>query len=187
MEAIIKNALISALNGEHTAVKKYSKFAEIAQKENYPNIAYLFKSLVYAENIHITNHLNALKEVFTPKVEPYDMGETEANINHGYLGEMYEYKEMYPNLRKTIRKNSKSKEGKVADLSLRWAQEVELTHAQVLKKALKTIKKGKDLEVITIYVCRVCGNLRLDESKNVCPVCGHDTKFYQKIERGSVI
>ena len=70
MEEIIKNALISALNGEHSAVKKYSEFAEIAQKENYPNIAYLFKSLVYAEKIHIKNHLNALKEDFIPTIEP---------------------------------------------------------------------------------------------------------------------
>ena len=186
MEEIVKNALISALNGEHSAVKKYSEFAKIAQKENNPNIAYLFKSLVYAEKIHIKNHLNALKEDFTPTIEPHETGETAGNLNNAYLGEMYENKDMYPNLRKLIRKNLKSKEGKVADLSLRWAEEVELTHAQTLKMALKAVKKGMDFDISDIYVCRVCGNLILIEPKSVCPVCGHDAKFYQQIKRGSV-
>jgi rubrerythrin len=187
MKKEIKDALKTALNGENTAVKKYGEYAKKAAQDGYPNVAYLFRALVYAEKIHIKNHTNALKEDYESDLESYKVENTLENIQNSYDGEMHEHKNMYPDLRKKIRKNQTGKPGQVADLSMEWAAEVELTHAEILKKALKAVKNGQDGDFQKLYVCRVCGNMRIVKKDEVCPVCGHDAKFYHLIERNGEI
>ena len=38
-----------------------------------------------------------------------------------------------------------------------WALEAEKTHATMYQKAKQAVEKGKDIEVKTIYICKVCG------------------------------
>ncbi|MFW6161015.1 MAG: ferritin family protein, partial [Acidobacteriota bacterium] len=49
--------LQEAFSGESQAHMKYLAFAEKAEKENFKNIARLFRANSYAEQIHAANHL----------------------------------------------------------------------------------------------------------------------------------
>lgn len=183
LSKILEDALLTAINGEMNAVKKYQRYARIANSEGFPNVGYLFKALVEAEKVHIKNHRNALGT--DPKIEEEQINPrtTLENLQDAYNAEIHEHKHMYPDLRKKIKKTRKEQIGKVTDLSFEWAQEVELTHAEILRQAINDLNKGKDFQIESLYVCRVCGNLRLIETDEICPICGHDAKFYKLIER----
>ena len=179
-----KKYLQEAITGETGAIRKYRTFAEIAEKEGFPNIAYLFRSLIKGEQIHIRNHKNALEDQnYTPKIIEGDVGTTIENVKAAIEGEMHEYTSMYPNLIKEIKSETKKEFGKVTRLSFVWAKDVELAHAEALKLAFHALTEGRDFDVEDIYICRVCGNVLLSTPKEYCPVCGHDIRFYDKIER----
>jgi len=181
---LTRGALKEAITGEFTAITKYGLYSTQAQKDGYPNIAYLFKALVVAEEIHLKNHRNALKEEFAVAAEKFTEGATLENVSSSVLLEEWEAYTMYPELRKRIKPEIKKKGGiygKVAELSFEWAQKVEVTHAEALKLAKIALEAGHDLDLETIFICRVCGNLILTPPEKICPVCGHDLSFYMKI------
>jgi len=180
---IVKDYLKKALNGEFLATQKYSKFAEIAKKEGFDNIAYLFKSLTAAEKIHIKNHKNALDEKYNPESEEFINGTTIENVKDAMEAELWENKKMYPSFIKEIKKDKKNPMQKVAELSFEWARDVEYTHYKALKLALKFVEQGKDLDCSEIYICKVCGNLIFVEPTKICPICGHDPAFYFEVKR----
>lgn len=183
----VKKALKILIDGESSAVKMYSKYSDIALNEGFGNISILFRSLAMAEKIHIKNHFNALGEEYTPVIdEDFKTETTLENIKEALNGEMEENKSLYPKLVKSIKKECKSHEGKVARLSMIWAQKVEKEHAKLLKRALKSIKQGKDFTFNEIYICQVCGNVVLDrKSEKECEVCGHDTLFFKSVRGDS--
>lgn len=182
-----KTALREAIAGETEAIEKYKAYSKKAIEEGFPNIAYLFNALVQAEEFHKRNHRNALKlvsdEEFNPPIPEVKVGSTLENIFEAIEGEHYEAKSMYPQFIKDIRHELQEEDARVARLSFKWGEEVELGHEKTLKIALEYIEKGEDLNVETIYVCRVCGNLVFHEPEDFCDVCGHDKRFYMKIER----
>ncbi|QEE18130.1 rubrerythrin family protein [Promethearchaeum syntrophicum] len=181
--SILKDYLKKAIDGEFSATQKYTEFADIAQNEGFSNIAYLFKALTAAENIHIKNHTNALKEEYQPEVEEFTRGTTIENVKDAMEAEFWESKTMYKNYLKEIKKDKKNPLLKVAQLSFEWARDVEYTHYQALKLALKYIEKGKDLDYSEIYVCKVCGDIIFTKPTEICPICGHDPAFYFKVKR----
>lgn len=184
---ITQACLIEALQDESNAMVRYGQFSKIAEQEGFVNVAYLFKSLVETEQIHQKNHLSALGDVEFNQVDAtWPVGDTAANLHHAIENETQEYKKGYPGLIKQIRKEGKGEYQKVAALSMKWSCEAEKSHAQVLVMALKAVKSGRDLNADKIYVCKVCGNLIIDEKdlKSVCFICGHDPLFYELIQRG---
>jgi rubrerythrin len=178
-----KKCLKAAITGEFNATLKYSEFSKVAAKEGHKNIAYLFQTLVVAENIHIKNHKRALGEDYSPESHDFDAKSTSDNVQAGIEGETYEFTEMYPGFLKEFQKETKEDYGKVAKLSMEWASKVEITHAEILKMALAALESGNDLKIDALYICRVCGNIILGEPKELCPVCGHDIAFYQLVPR----
>lgn len=179
-----QRALKILIDGESSAVNMYNKFSLTAKKEGLKNIYMLFSALVMAEKIHIKNHYNALKEEYTPVIDDeYKIGSTLDNLNTAIKGEVEENKKLYPGLIKSIKSECKSEYGKVARLSMSWAQKVEKEHSVLIKKAFKSLKKGNDIEFKSIYICQVCGNVVLDDkAKKECEICGHDIIFFKSIE-----
>jgi len=181
--SILKDYLKKAINGEFSATQKYSEFAEIAKKEGFGNIAYLFKSLSAAEKIHIKNHSNALKEEYKPESEEFNRGTTIENVKDAMEGELWENKKMYPDFIKNVKKSKNNELKKVVQLSFEWARDVEFTHYKALKLALNFIEQGNDLDCSEIYICQVCGNIIFTTPSKICPICGHDPAFYFKVKR----
>ena len=186
-----RTALQKAISGESEAIAKYTAYANKAMQEGFPNIAYLFKALVQAEEFHNRNHRNALKLVsedeFYPPIPEIHVGSTLENVLDAIHGEHHEAKKMYPDFIREIRSELKEEDARVTRLSFSWAEQVELGHEKALKIALDALEKGNALDVETIYVCRVCGNLVFNEPEDFCDVCGHDKRFYLKIKRDEVL
>ena len=190
--SITAEYLKKAIIGESNAINKYRKFGEVAAKEGFPNVAYLFTALISAEEIHVNNHQRALKEA-PPEIVLDELDvkgdastkNTPKNVQAAIDGEMYEYKEMYPDFLRKIKKERKTLYGKVGYLSMDWAREVELSHAIALKIALEAVNLGKDLGLQQIWICKVCGNLVISENRpnDICPVCKHDPHFYLEVQR----
>ncbi len=179
-------SLHGAIAGEFNAAKKYLKFAEIAAAEKFPNVAYLFRALAMAEGIHLKNHQQALGEKFQPEEKDIKSGLTRANVQTGVETETWEYNTMYPNFMKDVKKESKEEKAQLALLSMEWARNVEKVHAAILTKALKDLESGQDANIAQIWMCKVCGNLVINEKPTrVCSVCKHDVMFFELVLRGS--
>ncbi len=169
-----KDALKSAFGGESMAHMRYVIFADIAEKEGFPNVARLFRAIAYAEKIHARNHyekLRMLKQGEKVVAEaPFGPGNTSKNLELAIMGEEFEIKEMYP----AYIELAKFQGEKAAELSFRWALEAEKIHAELFRKAKEYVDRGEDFPIDGyIWICPVCGFTYIGkEPPKKCPICG---------------
>ncbi|HBB90454.1 MAG TPA: rubrerythrin [Bacteroidales bacterium] len=166
--------LKTAYNGESSASVKYAKYAEVAKKEGYLNIARMFEATSRAESIHAANHLAVMKKlggsVSGPVLEPVRPGTTAENLADGIKGETWEYESMYPPMIKT----AEAAELYDAVTTFRYARDTEKRHRGIYEKALTAMKAGQEKFVsATWYVCPTCGNTYDSADLAVsCEFCG---------------
>tara|TARA_Y100000310_G_scaffold343205_1_gene449785 strand:+ start:1971 stop:2471 length:501 start_codon:yes stop_codon:yes gene_type:complete len=160
--------LKNAFAGESQANRRYLGFAKKADEEGKPNIARLFRAVADAETIHALNHLNVMDGVKS----------TKENLNEAIKGETHEFKEMYPAMIKDAEEEGNEK----AKISFSGANAVEKEHAELYKKALKSVEQDKDLEDKEIWVCQVCGHTIEGEPPEICPICNHPKEKFKKID-----
>ncbi len=158
MKKMTEENLKNAFAGESQAHMKYLVFADKAEKENFPNIARLFKASSFAEQIHATNHLRILSGV----------GKTTENLQTAIEGETFEVEEMYPALVSVAQEQNESG----ADTVTKWALEAEKVRANLYKKAKEALGQRRDVDMEVIRVCQVCGFTVEGEAPDICPICG---------------
>jgi rubrerythrin len=159
--------LKAAFAGESQASRKYTYFAEKADKEGLPQIARLFRAASEAETVHARNHLNALAAI----------GSTADNLKAAVKGESYEYTEMYPPFIKQAQSDQDAK----AEMSFSSANKVEEIHHTLYKQALASLEKGGKMPEGAYYVCPVCGNTVFGVAPEICPICTTPGKLFKKI------
>ena len=152
----------AAFAGESQARMKYTAFADIAEREGFPNIARLFRAVSFAEEKHATAHLRALGGT----------GATVANLASAIGGETFEVDEMYP----AYIAVAKLQEEKQALTGMERAFEAEKVHAQIYARAKTSAEAKKDFDLSAIYVCEVCGWTVEGTAPEKCPLC-NSTKF----------
>jgi rubrerythrin len=157
-----------AFAGESQANRRYSFFAEKADKEGYPQIARLFRAVADAETVHARNHLNAIDAI----------GSTKDNLMAASMGEHHEYTAMYPHFIETAKQERNDR----AERTFDYANKVEKIHFGYFEAALKDIKDAKKPEDEIYYVCQVCGNTVKGAPPDKCPICGSPAKVFKKIE-----
>jgi rubrerythrin len=157
MKKMTEKALSEAFAGESMAHMKYLIFAEIAEKDGYPNIARLFKATAFAEFAHAKNHARNLGYI----------KQTEGNLDTGIDGETFEVDEMYPAYLSTAMLQKE----KGAELAINYALAAEKIHAAFYKQAKDTVQGEKDMKIEEIYVCPVCGFTHIGAAPEKCPVC----------------
>jgi len=157
MEKTVEN-LKSAFAGESQANRRYLVFAQKAEEEGFPQVGKLFRAAAEAETVHAFNHIRIIGETKS----------TTENLQTAVAGETFEYKHMYPDYVKTAKKEKKAQ----ALWSFNVANQVEQAHANLFRKAMKTLKTGKELAKVDYYVCSVCGNTFENEAPSKCPICG---------------
>ncbi len=145
--------LMAAFAGESQANRKYTAFAEAAEKEGLPAVAKLFRAAATAETIHALAHFRLAGHV----------GTTEENLKAAIEGESYEFTTMYPDMIKDA-----EAEGETAIAKhLTQVNAVEEVHANLYKKALANPAAYEDVDY---YLCKVCGYTHEGEC-DACPVC----------------
>ncbi|MEE9121268.1 MAG: rubrerythrin family protein [Syntrophobacteria bacterium] len=157
--------LRDAFAGESQANRRYLAFAEKAEKEDYPQVAKLFRAAGAAETVHAHAHLRALGEI----------GNTADNLKVAVAGETHEFKQMYPEMIK----DAKEEGNKTAERSFIFANEVEKVHAELYQNALDNLDS---LEEADYYVCSVCGMTVENEAPDTCPVCGAKASAFFKVD-----
>lgn len=158
MKEMTKKNLSDAYAGESQAHMKYQIFADVAEKENKPNIAKLFRAISYAERVHATNHLKELGEV----------GNTAENLEKAVAGETFEVEEMYPAYNAVAELQGE----KGAKRSIHYAIEAEKLHIKMYDDARNAVLKDEDIKLSKVYICPVCGYTTIDVLPDKCPICG---------------
>ena len=175
-----RDALMSAFGGESMAAMRYLIFAEVAEREGFPNVARLFRAIAYAEQVHARNHyrrLSALKgDAKVVAGAPFGPGNTSKNLELAMIGEKFEIEEMYPIYIEIARAQG----NRAAEISFRYALEAEKIHYELFKQAKEYVDRGEDWPLDGyIWVCPVCGHTYVGkEPPPKCPVCGVLGKDY---------
>jgi rubrerythrin len=160
--------LQQAFGGESMANRRYTFFAEKAEREGQPGVARLFRAAAEAETVHARNHLLAMDAI----------GTTKDNLTAASIGEHQEFTRMYPPF---IEKAQEERNPR-AEKSFKYANEVEKIHHAFYEEALAAVKEGKQVEEKTYYVCQVCGNTVTGAPPDKCPICGSTAKAFKKSE-----
>ena len=160
--------LREAFAGESQANRRYTFFAEKAEKEGLKQVARLFRAAAEAETVHARNHFNAMDGV----------GSSIDNLSAGVIGEHLEFTRMYPPfIEKAI-----EEENVRAQKTFEYANSVEEIHYNLYQEMLKLIKAKQTPKDENYYVCPVCGNTVAGNAPEVCPICGTPGNKFKKIE-----
>jgi rubrerythrin len=168
MEYKTEDNVQEAFSGESKANRRYTLYAERAEKDGYPQVAKLFRAVAEAEMVHIRNHLNVIDAI----------GSTMDNLLAASFGEKQEFSDMYPVFIEVARKEKNDR----AERSFDWANRVEKVYYTYFDAAYKEMKEGKQPAEATYYVCQVCGNTVRDNVPDKCPICGAPAKAFKKAE-----
>ncbi len=163
-----ENNIKAAFEGESAAARRYTLFAEKADKEGNTQAARLFRAAAEAETIHARNHISAIDGI----------GTTKDNLLAASMGERMEFTEMYPGFIAKAREEKNDR----AERTFDWANKVEKIHHGLYEKAYVAIKEGKELPETVYYVCPVCGNTVEGSAPDKCPICGAPGKSFKKFE-----
>jgi len=168
MEIRTEKNLQEAFAGESQANRRYLFFAEKAEKEDYPQIARLFRVAAEAETVHARNHFAAMDGV----------GSTRENLLAGVIGEHYEFTRMYP----PFIEQAEAENNKRAQVSFEWANEVEKIHHDRFQEMFNALEAGRQLKDEPYLVCQVCGNTVAGEAPEKCPICGSPRDKFKRVE-----
>lgn len=156
--------LSEAFAGESMANRKYLAFAEQAEKEEYPAVARLFRTVAEAETLHALSHFKTMGGVRS----------TAENLKAALEGETYEFTRMYPDFMKDAAEENQ----KEALKSFTTANEAEKVHGELYRKALASLEKGKDSQ---FFLCPVCGYVEEGHAPDACPICKAKKDVFRKI------
>ena len=160
--------LQSAFAGESQANRRYLFFADKAEKEGYPQVARLFRAAAEAETVHARNHFAAMDGV----------GSTRDNLAAGAIGEHYEFTRMYP----PFIEQAETENNQRAEISFKYANEVEQIHHKYYEAAIKAFDAGQQLKDEPYFVCPVCGNTIAGGAPEKCPICSTSGSKFKKVE-----
>jgi rubrerythrin len=164
--------LRSAFGGESMAHMRYLAWADKADSDGFPNVARLFRAISFAERAHATNHFKAMKAICggfpVTAGGGFGLGATSDNLAGAIEGEVFEIEEMYPAYLAVAQFQNEPQ----AVRSMNFAVEAEKIHADMYKKAKKSVDGGKDIHLGPIQICDVCGHTLEGEAPHVCPICG---------------
>ena len=161
----LEKSLKEAFAGESKAHVRNRAFADVAEREGFPEIAQLFRAVAEAERVHAGEYLKYMEGV---------MGDTESNLKAAFQNEITANAEIYPPL---IKQAFDLKREDVAWSFIR-ARDVEDRHAKLYKQALSALVMS---EKKAYHVCQVCGYVFDGDLPEECPVCNANKEKFQLI------
>lgn len=171
MKQMTEQHLINAFGGESQAHMRYLHFADQADKENFPNIARLFRAISHAEYVHAGDHYRELKHLeggfVANSMAAFGPGDTKKNLRLAIMGENFEITEMYP----VYIEVAKFQGEKGAQRTFTWALGTEKMHKMLFEKGREEVDKNKDADMGPIQVCKICGYTLEGDAPDKCPLC----------------
>lgn len=141
--------------GEAKASIRLLGYAEKADKEEYPQVAKLFRAIAAAERVHAIKHLRQMKVIRS----------TEENLEVSFESETSISEDIYPGLIEQAIEDG----NKAAEIGFSQARDAEAVHAGLYKKSIGHMVAEEET---TYYVCAVCGFVVDAVVPDECPVCG---------------
>ena len=154
----------AAFAGESKAALRLKAFARQADKEEYPQLARLFRAVSEAETVHALRHIKNMKLI----------GGTEDNLKYAFEQETTVSGNHYAEF---ILEAAQDGE-KAAEIAFSQARDVEEGHAALYKKALDHFANETEVEY---FVCGVCGYIAEGEAPDRCPVCNAKKEMFFKV------
>jgi rubrerythrin len=148
--------LAYAFAAESKASARNAAFAMRADKDDYPQIARLFRAISDAESVHARRYLMLMRG---------KIGSTEENLETAFQNEINANVEEYPKLIK----DASDEQQEAALKAFSHSKDVESGHAGLYKKAMNDMLSERETDY---YVCQVCGYVKEDEAPENCPICG---------------
>ncbi len=143
-----------AFQGESEAHFRARAYAEVAEKEGYPQVARLFRAIAEAEAIHAIKMLK-LRGIIK---------DTESNLERSFGSETFAVEQAYP----ALIKDAEEEGQRGAAIAFSQSRDVEEMHASLYKKALNDMMS----ERMTNYqVCTICGYITDGDLPDNCPIC----------------
>ncbi len=170
----------AAFNGESNAHMRYLAFAEQADRENYGEVASLFRAAARAEGVHASNHaeiIKAMGAVPEAKLESPEVKSTRENLEAAIKGETYERDIMYP----TFLQQATLDGNQAAMRSLQLAKTAEAEHAKLYTQSLKNLDKLKGSKSAVFFVCPTCGYTVSEMDFANCPSCFTPREDFEKV------
>jgi rubrerythrin len=154
MDEKLKEAFHQVYEGEAKAALRLKIFANVAEKEELPQIARLFRVISFSEEIHGERALRMLREIH----------DTDANLKESLLSETHVAGVAYDNFLKL----AADLKDDAASTIFSNSRDVEDAHAKLYNKAVNHLIGERET---TYYVCQVCGYVSDGIWPDVCPVC----------------
>jgi len=182
--------LRTACSNEIQAHLNYSAYAQKANSENYPNIAYLFSGFALSESIHARNFRQILSELEgqvkeTPKPD-LKVFNTKANLKNALDFELKDIDQRYPQLIEKIK--PEKHEAAIRDITYAW--ESEKQHRDLIQKMQSgtgiffgLLAKKIEETSVRYFVCQICGSTVVELPKDSCPICKGSVSGYKEVER----
>jgi rubrerythrin len=155
MDEKLKEAFQQVYEGESKAALRLKIFAKVAEKEELPQMAKLFRVISFSEEIHGERALRMLREI----------KDTDANLKESLLSEKHVAGVAYDNF---IKIAGDLKDDNAATIFTN-SRDVEDAHAKLYDKAINHLIGERET---TYYVCKVCGYVSDGIWPDACPVCG---------------
>jgi len=168
----------------------YLAYAQEANSENYPNIAYLLISVGTSESIHAHNFEKLLSdlgvEVEKARKPEIKLHGTNGNLKNAVHWELECIDEEYPRFIEKI----KPENHEAAIRNIKYAWEAEKQHRDLLKKIqsstgvfFRLLTKIIEKSPVTYLVCQTCGSTLIELPKDTCPICKGPVSEYEEVER----
>jgi rubrerythrin len=149
--------LAYAFAAESKAAIRNVAFALKAEKENFPQIARLFRAVSDAESVHANRYLLLMRG---------KVGSTEENIKVAFESEKKAHSDEYPVL---IRDATEEGASNAVLKAFSQSRDAENRHAELYKNAMSDMIWDRETEY---HVCQVCGYISEDRAPENCPICG---------------
>ena len=187
-------ALKDARLNELRAYKQYVVFAQRADAESYPGIAYLFTALGTSELIHAQNYErvlsvlgHAIEEINPPEIETQG---TKDNLIAAAEAELNTIEIFYPSVMERIQPEQNADALRTVGYS--WASHKQ--HRQLIEKVLRwspsmfeTVSRRIDENTDRYYVCQICGSTGIEIPESVCPICTYSIDNYRMISASAFL
>ncbi|MBR2140772.1 MAG: rubrerythrin family protein [Rickettsiales bacterium] len=180
-----KENILKAFAGESQARNRYTYFASVAKKENYPVISAIFEETANHEKEHAKRLFKLLEGgdelEITASFPAGKIGTTLENLVASANGEHEENSEMYPNFAKVAREEGFEMIAQVFENIAK----AEIYHEERFKKLIEDLEKDGlfKKEGLTVWKCTNCGfHITAKDAPLVCPACNHKREYFVALD-----